>query len=226
MKFLKKFNTEEEYEAYLNSDDFVRPCVARIVDDKAVHYKKRYKNVVYVQHVNGNLFTTEQWTEKGFSNDAANGVAVVAKEASFVIAKTDAGTSTMWSSDTSTLIDGILTTADLAPARTDFAGQQNTELMLTVDTSKAAYVCANYTFPNGSKGYLPALGEWYIAYQNKSAIDAAMALIGGTAVRSVHYWSSTQGSASNAWRLDLSSGYASNYYKSTSSPARAFTSLT
>jgi hypothetical protein len=200
MKFLKKFNTEEEYEEYLMGKDFVRPCIARIVDDKAVKYRKRYKNGVYIQHVNGKLFTTEQWTENGFANDLANGVAVINGNVSFVIAKTEISSSMDWSSDTQNEVSGILLTRASTIAKKDFAGQKNTLLMLATDTNEAGYSCANYVFPNGQKGYLPALGEWEIAYQNSSAIYEAMSLIGGTQFNN-YYWSSTQYSANFSWNL-------------------------
>jgi hypothetical protein len=51
----------------------------------------------------------------------------------------------------------------------------------------AAETCAKYTFPNGSNGYLPSLGELYTAYNNKTAIVEAMSLIGGTALISNNY---------------------------------------
>lgn len=227
MKFLKKFNTEEEYEAYLNSDDFVRPCVARIVDDKAVRYKKRYKNVVYVQHVDGKLFTTEQWTEKGFANDVANGVAVATNKVEIVIAKESLGLK-YWSSDFYNAVDGIMITTDSAIAMTDYMGYNNTSLMLATDTSGAGFSCANYAFPNGQKGYLPSLGEWVEAYKYKTLINEAMSLIGGAKIpTNDKHWSSTQEEANSAWNFDWSKGLVDTHYKYYSGQflVRPFTTL-
>lgn len=201
------------------------PNVVLVKEPRKILYNVMPPLGVYIQHVNGNTYTTDEWTEKGFANDAANGVAVVADEAKFVIAKDNVSTSVAWSSNTSTLINGILTSTDSTEAKTDFAGQQNTELMLTVDTSGAGYSCANYTFPNGSKGYLPALGEWDITYQNSSAINKAMRLIGGTTLSS-WYWSSTQYSAYNAWSMRLDNGSTDYSNKSYDSSVRAFSALT
>ena len=218
MIHLKEF----EKEADIKVDAF--PNVIYVNDTKSVLYNY-FPLGVFIQHVDGRVFSTDGWTDGGFTNDQANGVVVSTDAARFVIAKDNVGTSMKWASNTSTLIDGILTTTDATEAKTDFAGKQNTELMLTVDTSGAGYSCANYTFPNGEKGYLPALGEWDIAYQNKAAINKAMTLIGGTALGSNYYWSSTQGSAYGAWDLDWYYGLAGSDSKSNYYYVRAFSAL-
>ena len=184
-----------------------------------------YKNGVYVQHIDRKLYTEEEWAAAGFANDAANGVAVVTDNARFVIAKNDLGTMA-WSSDTSTAIDGIMLESDVATAKTDFAGYNNTQLMLATDTSGAGYSCANFTFPNGAKGYLPALGEMNEAYANKSKINSLMTKIGGKGFLSNIYWSSTQCSSDKAWGWAWSFGSPSPSIKLTTNfYVRAFTSL-
>ena len=218
MIHLKEFEKETDIQV----DAF--PNVIYVNDTKSVLYNYFPKGV-FIQHVDGRVFSTSAWTEGGFANDQANGVVVSTDAARFVIAKDNVSKSMKWASNTSTLIDGILTTTNETEAKADFAGQENTELMLTVDTSGAGYSCANYTFPNGSKGYLPALGEWNIAFQNKSAINAAMTLIGGTALGSNDYWSSTQHSANNAWTLYWSYGYTNYNYKGSTYAVRAFSAL-
>lgn len=200
------------------------PNVIYVNDTKSVLYNYFPKGV-FIQHVDGRVFSTNAWTEGGFANDQANGVVVSTDDARFVIAKDNVSTSMKWSSNTSTLVDGILTSTDATVAKTDFVGQENTNLMLATDTSGAGYSCANFTFPNGAKGYLPALGELDIAYQNKAAIDKAMTLIGGTALGNSYYWSSTQYSASSAWYLTWGNGYTRSYGKSTSNYVRAFSAL-
>lgn len=218
MIHLKEF----EKEADIVVDAF--PNVIYVNDTKSVLYNY-FPLGVFIQHVDGRVFSTEGWTEGGFTNDKANGVVVSTEAARFVIAKDNVSTLMKWSSNTSSLVDGILTSTDEAVAKTDFNGQQNTELMLAADTSGAGYSCANYVFPNGEKGYLPALGEWDIAYQNKTAVNKAMTLIGGTALGSNSYWSSTQGSAYYAWNLYWSGGYASSSGKGSNSYVRAFSAL-
>ena len=218
MIHLKEF----EKEADIQVDAF--PNVIYVNDTKSVLYNYFPKGV-FIQHVDGRVFSTNAWTEGGFANDQANGVVVSTDDARFVIAKDNVSTSMKWSSNTSTLVDGILTSTDATVAKTDFVGQENTNLMLATDTSGAGYSCANFTFPNGANGYLPALGELYVAYQNKAAIDKAMTLIGGTALGNSYYWSSTQSSATNAWYLQWSNGNTYGNRKSGTYDVRAFSAL-
>lgn len=218
MIHLKEF----EKEADIKVDAF--PNVIYVNDTKSVLYNY-FPSGVFIQHVDGRVFSTDGWAEGGFTDDQANGVVVSTDAARFVIAKDNVSTSMKWSSNTSALVDGILATTDTTEAKTDFAGQANTELMLATDTSGAGYSCANFTFPNGAKGYLPTLGEWDIAYQNKSAINTAMTLIGGTALGSGYFWSSTQYSALSAWFLAWVNGYTNSGTKNTDHYVRAFSAL-
>lgn len=221
MKHLKKFRTKTDL-AIMAS-----PNVILLLDTNEVLYNVDVGGV-FIQHIDGNLYVADEWSARGFSNDEANGVAVIAKEASFVIAKEDIDEyPRMWIFDYNPkLIDGILVSTDESVAITDFAGKQNTELMLQLDTAGAAYCCANYTFPNGKKGYLPALGEFEVASRNYPAIRKALNLIGGTLFRGAnYYWSSTQATAGGAWYSNImipSSGY---YNKISVEYVRAFTTL-
>ena len=104
--------------------------------------------------------------------------------------------------------------SDKYTAQLDYNGAAHTQIIVTrcqSSTDYAAGWCNAYTFPDGkTKGYLPALGELYLAYQNKSAIDAALAKCGGTALVSNYYWTSTfwgQYSEWNRfWMLNWSNG--------------------
>lgn len=204
---------------------FVKPNVVLVSDEGKVKYNVPMPNGVYIQHIDGKLYTEDSWTSGGFSNDEANGVAVMTDKVRFVIAKKNVGAKA-WSSNTSTLVDG-LATYSFTTASTDFAGYNNTQLMLATDTSGAGYSCANFTFPNGQKGYLPAMGEWSEAYANKSKIDSLMTKIGGAALRSSNYWSSTQYSSSSAFAWYWYNGSMDYNTKSyTSYYVRAFTVLT
>lgn len=218
MIYLKEFATEAD----VTMD--VSPNVVYVNDTKKVLYNVAPMGV-FIQHIDGSLHTMEAWTAAGFTGEQANGVAVNAKECGFVISKTSLD-SMAWSSDTGNEVAGILTTSTKSVALTDFSGQENTALMLATDTNRAGYTCANYTFPNGEKGYLPALGEWNTAYANKAAIDEAMTLIGGTALGSNYYWSSTQDSARYAWRLTWDDGSTDYYGKFYNFYVRAFSALT
>ena len=58
--------------------------------------------------------------------------------------------------------------------------------------------------------YIPSLGELYFILAYFTQINAALEAVGGEPLRNDWYWSSTQYSATYAWRLYLFYGYA--YY--------------
>lgn len=208
MKYLRKFETADELSAWQTGSEHVTPNVVLAADTKEVQYNVAAISGVFIQHIDGTLFTMAQWEEGDYGTSVANGVAVIDSAAKFVIAKEQISSSMAWSSNTSSLVDGVLATSDSTTAKTDYAGEANTALIAAIDTSKAAYSCANYEFPNGQKGYLPALGEWAVAYNYKADIVSAMSLIGGTAISSSYHWSSTQSSATNAWIFSFPAGSA------------------
>lgn len=220
MKHLRKFATESD----LTATPF--PNAVLIEDTKKVLYNA-VPFGVYIQHIDGNLYTTEEWEANGFANEVANGVAVVTQNAKFVMAPTLIAATT-WSSDGTTLIEGVLTTSDKTEAKSDYAGKSNTDNIALTDTGGAAYKCKNYTFPNGAKGYLPSMGEVQTAYKNKSAINAARTLIGATALPtggSPNLWSSTQADASNAWYMSWYNGTLGTVTKAASVVCAPFTTL-
>ena len=189
---------------------------------------------VYIQHVNGSLHTEAEWTAGGYANSDANGVAILSSLASFVIAKEDASSSNLrWGGYAKTVPD-IVTSTSSAAAVLDYDGAGNTPKIIEflagtndgyVDGAPAAEACAAFTFPNGKKGYLPALGEWQGAYNNKTAVVSAMTLIGGTAIKSDYYWSSTQYNSDGSWSLPWN--YGSLFYGSKGNGfyVRAFAAL-
>lgn len=56
--------------------------------------------------------------------------------------------------------------------------------------------------------YIPSLGELYRIFINKKAINAALEFAKGDKLQNRWYWTSTEGSATNAWFLGLDAGYA------------------
>jgi hypothetical protein len=190
MKYLRKFATEAEIA------DVVLPNVVLVEDGQKVLYN--YLIGVFIQHIDGSLYSPEDWTKNGFANDKANGVAVCSNEADFVVAKTQFQSE--WSSVTNTIIEGA-SLSNYYSASKDFAGKSNTEFIALTDTSGAAYSCANFKFPNGVSGYFPAYGELLIAARNASKIDEALSIIGGDAMVASAYWSSSQRDATYAFSL-------------------------
>ena len=189
---------------------------------------------VYIQHINKTLYTQEEWEQGGFSNDQANGVAVVALD-NFVIAKDDASSSTLkWGGYNKTLT-GVSLAKSLAAALLDFDGMGNTQKIieqlsgsidsLNVVGAPAAETCVNYTFPNGKNGHLPSMGELYAACNNKAMVDSALTLIGGTAIESTYYWTSTPTNDDSVWFINAGTKGASNTGKNMSYRVRAFQSF-
>ena len=54
--------------------------------------------------------------------------------------------------------------------------------------------------------YIPSLGELYRIFINKKAINAALEFVKGERLQDRWYWTSTEGSATNAWYLNLYDG--------------------
>lgn len=218
MKYLRKFETEADVMM------FVKPNVVLVNETGRVGFNVVPPNGVYIEHIDGRLLTTDQWTAGGYSNEEANGVAVLADEANICIAKTQI-TKVAWSSNTTTLVDGLLTNT-AASSKQDYSGKANTALIAATDTSGAAYQCSNYLFPNGEKGYLPALGELVVLNAHITDVNTALLLVGGTTVSTsttTVYWSSTQYSATHAFGSKGANYYA--YDKSLLQTVRPFKSL-
>lgn len=197
---MRKFATEADVKI------FVQPNVALVADSKTIIYNAPMPSGAYIQHIDGSLYTADQWSANGFTSDAANGVAVIDERAKFVIAKTGEK-GLVWASNSAlaALIDGVFASQIQSQAETDYAGEANTVLITAAGTGGAASFCANFEFPNGAKGYLPALGEWAVAYEYKADITMLMSLIGSPVAESFH-WSSTQSTSNKAWYFGWHSG--------------------
>lgn len=190
---------------------------------------------VYIQHIDGTLYTPKDWASKGFANEKANGVAVVRPiSGSFVIAK-ESGPSLAWGGYDTTITD-IVTSTSLSVAVLDNDGAGNTskiiEQLAGVTDSKgvtgapAAEYCAGYTFPNGKTGYLGALGEWKGVVDNFSKIQMILDnYIGGDEMIFNSYWTSTQGSVSNSWGTSLDRIHSISSGKTAQYLVRAFCPL-
>lgn len=214
MKYLKKFENQTAKNVWLMGDSFVSPNVL-LIGEEVEYNAKAIPQGVSIQHIDGTLYTMAQWVDRGFANDAANGVAIADNAASFVIAKTEKY-NCIWASDTSNLIEGVTTIESSTAQTKDYAGYANTQAMLSVDTSGAAFYCDSYIFPNGARGYLPSMGEWKVAYKYASQISEALNLIGADQIGSSNsrydMWSSTQYDATHACSFDWSTGTVGAQY--------------
>ena len=214
MKYLRKFATEADINISIT------PNVILVENTGKVIYNAMLG--VYIQHIDGTLYTTDEWTAGGFASDQANGVAVGNGLAKFVIAKENISDSMIWSSSNAT-IGGL--TGDKTK---DYDGMKHTSLIIEKDPlAVAAPECAKYTFPNGKKGYLPAIGELYIAQVNSASINTALSIIDGVGfVNNTSYWSSTEASYQSGAmmrKFGTDSSYIS--MKANSMCVRPFTTL-
>ena len=182
-------------------------------------------NGIYICDTSGKLTAVESWNTS--NNSSAIGVAVVSDNCSFVIDKVGTSSTYTWGGY-GTTISGITTTSDAATAKTDYEGETNTikiRNQLGSGNAPAADYCRGRSYTvNGTTlyGYLGALGEWQTAYNNKSSIDSALSTIGGTAMLTSYYWTSTQNSSRSAWRLRWNDGNVTYNYKTNGYYARVF----
>lgn len=178
------------------------------------------------------------WASYQNSGEIADGVLLVEGGRHLVIAPTESS-GAKWSSkpvsasDTSgsVQISGVTTTGDRITALNDFAGQANTTAIINASTSSnvtntndyAAGFCNKYSRANANgKGllagrwWLPSMGEMAMIWANFDKINYALSKISGaTQLQATWYWSSTQGSATDAWYLYLNVGGMNNLRKFT-----------
>ena len=187
-----------------------------------------YSKGIYIQGTDGNLYTTSAWSSRP-SGVSANCIAVIGDDIEFGIALQDAySTYCTWGGRGTTISNIYTNTTASNASSNDFGGFANTYQIINqlgASNAPAANYCNTFTFPNGKKGYLGSMGEWYYAYQNKSAITSAMSTAGGTAIREDYYWTSTQYSSNNSWYLYWSDGNRLNNTKNRNIYVRAFVHL-
>lgn len=194
MKYLRKFETEADV------DIRIKPNVCLIKDSGKVLYDVM-PNDAFIQHIDGTLYTNDEWKAGGFAKTEANGVAVLDDRASFVMAKYLLSDSIQWTTNTPVLVEGVLASSDVNVAKSDYAGWNNTQI-IAADATSAAYACSAYTFPNGQKGYLPSLGEILVSFDYKSKISSLFLSLGLAIQTYVTLWSSTQVGADQVWGVN------------------------
>lgn len=175
---------------------------------------------IYILDTDNSLITRSNWSIE--NNNKAVGVVVLLSKCQFVIAPTDSSSTQIWSKGgAQDVVPGVTTTTEPVMARTtDYRGAQNSSAIVAQygDTSDyAAGWCQNFLFKNGERGYLGSCSEWQEAYNNKAEIDTCMSLIGGTAIATDYYWTSTQCNSSSSWSMHWNK---SDLYKSLKSNVR------
>ena len=190
------------------------------------------KNGVYIESVDHEFYLTDDWN----SANTANSIAVVTDECKFRMALTRADSTTYFSIVPDCINDwgNTLTSATSnSVAYVDYNGAYNTQqiLNLQASTDYAAGWCDAYIFPDGeTKGYLPAIGEWYMAIQNIDAIRNAFSALGYAAWEyNDVYWSSTlsgqRGMCEEFWGCHFEYGNLGKYYPQGKYHVRPFAPL-
>ena len=163
----------------------------------------------------------DKWASYQNSGEIAEGVMIVEGGKILVVAPTEA--TLYWSS--AAVSAGGKTTTDRETALNDWTGKTSTAAQITHNECKtesyAPGFCASYERVNANgKGltagrwWLPSLGELMMIYANMRKINYALSLINGaTQLAETWYWSSTEYSATYAWNLYLSGGYAGGNIK-------------
>lgn len=123
---------------------------------------------------------------------------------------------TLTSSKDTTKYDGYKD--NYLDAVADWNGKANTEHLKAIGLNKKIELAAGE--------YIPSLGEMYLIYLNRKALNQALELIGNNPIKDYWYWTSTECSATYAWYLNLGDGNVSNYSKASSTvrvrPVSAF----
>lgn len=171
-----------------------------------------------------------KWTSYQTSGEVADGVVVVEGGKVLVVAPTESTTPLLWSS--AAVSGGGTTTTDRVTAMNDWNGKSNTAAQITHSeasgTGYAPGFCHAYSRVNANgkgltagKWWLPSLGEMMMIYANMTKINYALSLINGaTKLVENWYWTSTEGSATSAWGLNLSGGYTGSWFAKASSTCR------
>ena len=168
-----------------------------------------------------NAWRPSEWTAEQNKGEVATGVLLIDGGRKLVIAPTESALY-WWSSNSA---GGTTTTSDRMAAQEDYNGKSNTSKIITTlgsDTDYAPGYCYGYSRVNANgKGlkagawWLPSLGELFLMWANFTKINYALSKISGaTLLQRSWYWSSTEGSATDAWYLRFSSGGQSGIGKS------------
>lgn len=230
----KKIPFGTEYSVSVSArDGYMNPSTQTFTASKASRaVAMAYKTIqlgVFIQDINGKLWTTDNWDASNNAN--ANAIAVLTNNVKVLVALTDSGGTKRISRDYDSPIENYCTAiSDTTAAKSDYDGKTNTaNILKTVSSTSYAAGWANaFTFPDGTKGHLPALGEFWEVYQNKAAVDAALAKCGGTAMDTSYYhWCSTFWGVSSSgqrdcWILQWPDGDTSHSHLNGSHYVRAF----
>lgn len=175
-----------------------------------------------------------KWTSLQNSGEIADGVVVVEGGKILVVAPTESTSKLTWSS--AAISGGGTATTDRVTAMNDWSGKASTAAIIKASKADAvtntvqyapgycnlySRVNANNKGLTAGKWWLPSLGEMMMIYANMTKINYALSLItGATQLVEDWYWTSTEGSATFAWRLGLDGGNTSGWFAKASGTGR------
>lgn len=183
---------------------------------------------IYIQHVDGGLYTKEDWANRSYSNDLCNGIALVDKVC-FVIATQNIGTSA-WGVNGS--IDDVFAqnSSYMGTVKKDYWGRENQNAYLEYDTSNGSYAfnkANSYLFKNGQNGYVGGAGEFLLTSLYTNEINECLLMVGGTRMNN-KMWTSTQnttGTSSWYYDINITGDHLSTNTRNGSHYVRPFTEL-
>ena len=159
---------------------------------------------VYILHDTLGVKSVEGWNPK--NNYGVVGILVVEGEHKIVVALEESPENLTWSNEYRRLINQPVD--KLEDAKSDFNGEIYCRRLETPDFP-AAYYCKTYN-KGGINWYLPSSGELWMIYNHLDEIQNALSIVGGQKFITTWdedvfpvYWSSTEFSATRAWRLQL-----------------------
>lgn len=97
--------------------------------------------------------------------------------------------------------------ANCTDAVADWNGKANTKHLEEIGLNESIKLEADQ--------YIPAVGEMYLIYLHKKALNEALESVGGEPIADDWYWTSTESSATYAWLLTLTNGLMHYYAKAT-----------
>lgn len=235
-KLLYHFNKESDFLA--NQINLPNTGIAFVKDSQTIYtHEKEYnmvswgelkiENGVYVYTNKGELIKPEEW-DTG-RNEEAVGVAVITDNTRMCIGKSGRNSGIAWSNNLYGIDIPGVTNAN--SSNDDYNGQANTAAIIAAapeedSSNNAAHWCYTQTITvneNTVHGYLPAIGELYDAYQNKSIVNNTISKIGGANIFDGWNWTSSEFSGLStdmACTLNFSNGNLStNLKKGTYAPA-------
>ena len=210
------------FPGYISSSSTITPSSA----SKTVSMQwKTLKLGVFIEDINGSVYERAVWNNVVHAQ--ANSIVIISSSCSMRLAITEFNGTKQIHKNSTDPIENYLTQKSEADAKVYYDGAGDTSKIIqfnaaygTNEDTYAAPWCRAFTFPDGTtKGDLPSLGQLWLAYQNKTEVNACLTACGGTAMNtSTYYWTSTfygvSGSNRRCWLLNWSNGsvnYVNNY---------------